>query len=379
MFSFLQRASTFPVASRACLRVHDSVVARRTISVTSARWSTAAPEPPTPEEEAELEATRPEAVLESSQDPPVEGVKEERPREREPSYNEFLNTVGAQYKFAKPNNWLGGEVPFPMNPSFKPPPPLPDALRQQIYNEYMQDPVQNSVRILSQRYHLSLKRIDAILRLKGLEHSWYKMCSLRLWALFTLTNDFLYVLIDRRPSVVPYIARSMKKPIQYGFQRGMEKLLGVKSHNATETLQDGPRWDATEADNLEQDENRDAQRQRYQRHYWESVPEDGREPIVPAALEHAKKLAQRLVKYGEHQKSSHPRLMPRATDNNYFMASPKSQSEKDGRPVLEVRDVGGKFLNLNDSLKRIATAERRAREKGKKHERRKAAVLTAQS
>lgn len=56
----------------------------------------------------------------------------------------------------------------------------------------------------------------------------------------------------------------------------MEKLLGVKSHKAEQVLKDGSRWDVAEADSLEQDENRDAQRQRYQRHYWESVPEDGR-------------------------------------------------------------------------------------------------------
>jgi len=67
-----------------------------------------------------------------------------------------------------------------------------------------------------------------------------------------------------------------KKQIQYGFQRGMETLLGVKPHNLAKVHWDGPRWEAIEADLLEQDENRDAQRRRYQRQYWESVPEDGR-------------------------------------------------------------------------------------------------------
>ncbi len=62
-----------------------------------------------------------------------------------------------------------------MNPSFKPPPPLSDVVRQKIYIEFMGDPNKNSVRVLSQRYHLSLKRVDAILRLKGLEHAWYKV------------------------------------------------------------------------------------------------------------------------------------------------------------------------------------------------------------
>ncbi len=56
----------------------------------------------------------------------------------------------------------------------------------------------------------------------------------------------------------------------------MEKLLGVNTQKAEQALKDGSRWDVAEADSLEQDEKRDAQRQRYQRHYWESVPEDGR-------------------------------------------------------------------------------------------------------
>lgn len=62
-----------------------------------------------------------------------------------------------------------------MNPSFKPPPPVSDVLRTHIYNEFMKDPGNNNVRALSQRYHLSLKRVDAILRLKGMEKAWIKV------------------------------------------------------------------------------------------------------------------------------------------------------------------------------------------------------------
>ena len=40
----------------------------------------------------------------------------------------------------------------------------------------MSNPQANSVRELSGRYHLSIKRVDAILRLKGLEESWVKVC-----------------------------------------------------------------------------------------------------------------------------------------------------------------------------------------------------------
>jgi hypothetical protein len=64
-----------------------------------------------------------------------------------------------------------------MNPSFKPPPPVSDGLRNAIYKEFMKDPVNNNVRALSQRYHLSLKRVDAILRLKGMEEAWEKVST----------------------------------------------------------------------------------------------------------------------------------------------------------------------------------------------------------
>jgi hypothetical protein len=91
----------------------------------------------------------------------------------------------------KPRNWLANDTvridcfgvftrlrylqPFPANPSFRPPPPISDALRSKIYNLYMADPQLNSVHELSARYHLSLKRVDAILRLKGLEAHWIKV------------------------------------------------------------------------------------------------------------------------------------------------------------------------------------------------------------
>lgn len=186
--------------ARPCRRDQLLVWTRRNVSSTSVRWSTAAPEPPTPEEAAELEAASPESIaeeaIEKAMEAPEETETQDKPESRgwQPkSYNEFLSSIGAKYKFAKPINWLGDGVvrvvlcalpraisdwllqPFPMNPSFKPPPPLSDIVRQKIYNEFMADPKKNNVRALSQRYHLSLKRIDAILRLKGLEHAWYKV------------------------------------------------------------------------------------------------------------------------------------------------------------------------------------------------------------
>jgi Eukaryotic mitochondrial regulator protein len=39
----------------------------------------------------------------------------------------------------------------------------------------MANPETNTVRSLASRFHLSIKRVDAILRLKGLEESWIKV------------------------------------------------------------------------------------------------------------------------------------------------------------------------------------------------------------
>ena len=67
--------------------------------------------------------------------------------------------------------------PFPQNPSFKPPVPVSNALKNAIFDQFMADPQANSVRALASKYHLSIKRVEAILRLKGLEQHWVKVCS----------------------------------------------------------------------------------------------------------------------------------------------------------------------------------------------------------
>ena len=53
----------------------------------------------------------------------------------------------------------------------------------------MANPKASSVRSLASRYHLSIKRVDAILRLKGLEKSWIKVCLAFLAALAKFWQD----------------------------------------------------------------------------------------------------------------------------------------------------------------------------------------------
>lgn len=59
-----------------------------------------------------------------------------------------------------------------MNTSFKPPPPLGADLRQALFNLHVSDPEKHSIRELSQRFGLGLKRVEAVIRLKGEEVKW---------------------------------------------------------------------------------------------------------------------------------------------------------------------------------------------------------------
>lgn len=296
---------------------------RRFISSSLVRCSTLSPEPdaePTNEESENTEHDEDEAELVEEDESAVE---EKAPLPQ--SLSEFVRTIGKPLKHASPRNWLGNGVPFPMNPSFRPPVPLSNAERSEMYRAFMADPKANSVRALSQKHGVSMKRIDAILRLKGMEEAW----------------------------------RKDNKRLQTGFQFGMERLLGVNTpvvdvfpdEQATpeEHLS---RRDVNEADTLEEMERRDAARQRYQRLYWESVPEDGREPIVPASLEQAKSLA---VLFSKMKRTKLKRL-PRIKDTE-TIKSPRKRVQvvtKSGRPAIMFVDVGGQFMDDDEQKKRAA-------------------------
>lgn len=62
-----------------------------------------------------------------------------------------------------------------MNPSFRPPPPISDHQREVMWQLFCRDNQKFSVRRLAKRFNLSLKRVDAILRLKGMEKDWIKV------------------------------------------------------------------------------------------------------------------------------------------------------------------------------------------------------------
>ncbi|KAG8755500.1 hypothetical protein FRC12_010873 [Ceratobasidium sp. 428] len=100
---------------------------------------------------------------------------------------------------SKPN-WLGGDIPFPDNPTFRPPPPLSDVVKSSIYDRYkssvLSDPRRYSqcytmlklitpsefhvrtIRALSERFGILIGRVEAIIRLKQYEHQYQKVGAL---------------------------------------------------------------------------------------------------------------------------------------------------------------------------------------------------------
>ncbi|KAI0095224.1 eukaryotic mitochondrial regulator protein-domain-containing protein, partial [Irpex rosettiformis] len=219
------------------------------------------------------------------------------------NYKTWKEDTGLQYKDARPQNWLGDDRPFPLNTTFKPPAPISDELKDVIYAKFMENPADNGVRQLASLYGLSIKRVDAILRLKGLEQHW-----------------------------------KQGKQLQTGFQEGMEELLAVKKESITR-LSDSLGEDTIAADSQADESGNDAARMRYQRMFWEPTPENN-SPIVPELLETLRE--QNAIRHTA-SKPAQVRVL-----------------ERKGRANIHFVDVGDQFVNKKAEQKRLRQAERRS-------------------
>ncbi|KAK0525240.1 hypothetical protein OC842_005571 [Tilletia horrida] len=79
--------------------------------------------------------------------------------------------IAARYKetpSSKGPHWIG-DTPFPLNPSFRPPPPIHARVKDELWRLHSSDPAQHTVRSLSAQFSIGLPRVEAILRLKALE------------------------------------------------------------------------------------------------------------------------------------------------------------------------------------------------------------------
>ncbi|KAI0308109.1 eukaryotic mitochondrial regulator protein-domain-containing protein [Multifurca ochricompacta] len=266
----------------------------------------------------------------------------------DPTWGVWKKTIGKQFdKPHRPCNWLGGKVPFPLNPSFKPPTPVSDALRNTLFRSFMANPKTNSVRNLASRYHLSIKRVDAILRLKGLEDTWVKVC------------------------ISTLLTGNQGKPLQTGFLKGMEQILGVtydtSKHKTHEDWVES-RIQTVEADALDQAEGDDQARTRYQRMFWEPVVE-GQNTVLPNALKRAREDAKR---HGQSEDSSQSidATLRYSHDGKEGSEVTNTSGATINRPVIKFIDVGTKFLDPKDHTRRMKESERRAKVRSKKAPRR---------
>ncbi|KAF9932533.1 hypothetical protein FBU30_007972 [Linnemannia zychae] len=143
---------------------------------------------------------------------------------RRRNFHKWLRTEGT--RFAAPSfsgtNYIG-ETPFPMNPLFKPTPPISDATKEEIYRLHRSDTSKHTPRQLGTTYNISIKRVEAILRMKHLEKE-------------MIADGFV---------------------AQEKFTKGMEQLMGVKpvrSEIFTEPLIDilpqvgSPKFEAVDED-----------------------------------------------------------------------------------------------------------------------------------
>ncbi|CAG8532117.1 3371_t:CDS:2 [Gigaspora margarita] len=115
---------------------------------------------------------------------------------KHPYFRAFL--AGEGKRFEKPllgqTNYIQHNCPFPMNPQYKPQPPLTDSTKESIWKKFIE--TGQSVRELGTFYGISIKRVEAILKLKKLE------------------KDMI----------------QQGVPIQKNFSLNMEKMLGARSH-----------------------------------------------------------------------------------------------------------------------------------------------------
>ncbi|KAG0042577.1 hypothetical protein BGZ83_000297 [Gryganskiella cystojenkinii] len=168
------------------------------IHSTSAAWEDKdATTPNDTNEAASTEASTTEAAADNEEEDEQQGDTKLPFRRR--NFHKWLRSEGA--RFATPSfhgpNYVD-EVPFPMNPLFKPSPPISNATKEEIYKLHMSDSSKHTPRQLGSKYSISIKRVEAILRLKHLEKE-------------LISEGF-----------IP----------QEKFTRGMEQLMGVKDQRS---------------------------------------------------------------------------------------------------------------------------------------------------
>ncbi|PPR06602.1 hypothetical protein CVT24_001787 [Panaeolus cyanescens] len=332
--------------------------ARRSISYTSSRAVDTSPA------STQQDATK--TANQENEDDDNEEMGLEQESEAPDSYRVFMDQIGHNFKEPKPKHWLGGEVVEFVSRLFPwPPPPISDQQKQLMYDLFMADPMKNRVRRLAKQFNISLKRVDAILRLKGLENDWKK--GIQVQTGFQSKMDHLLA-AQTHTAAVAALSQPLPKNrpnaiYEEGIRNSPDDPENVR-FMAPEVLPE--RSDVQKADMLEQEERRDAARYRYERLYWESTPEDGREPVLPTVLQHVKQQAE--LKKLQEQANINKKLMPHVPQTA-FIRRPRHAEfvvKRNTGPTTKFLDVGARFMDVDERKRRDAIADRKSRIRDKR-------------
>ncbi|EJU00080.1 hypothetical protein DACRYDRAFT_23591 [Dacryopinax primogenitus] len=227
------------------------------------------------------------------------------------TYKQWLRGTGERWRLPpeQGTNYLGialtTDAPnygciFPSNPSFRPPMPLSNEDRNTIYWAYKESPDPQTVRTLSQKYAISIDRVNAVIKLK------------------------------QHQEIVP------QNQLQHALREGMERFMGIHSRLVPEDKlsfqahNEGPR--RKELYTVDEEEKRARDRmvpeQGARRIIWEMVAEGDRPIIARELEEQAERQQQQLAKSRRKQEDLPTVHVPPA---------------KPGRPSWAFVDVGDKF------------------------------------
>ena len=104
------------------------------------------------------------------------GGRRPLPRRPLPPFREWVKADGEQYRYPPPQkgpHWIAN-TPFPLNPAFRPPPPVHQSVRDDMWRLHTEAPAQWTVRSLAEKFRVSLAKAEAILRLKALEEEYVR-------------------------------------------------------------------------------------------------------------------------------------------------------------------------------------------------------------
>lgn len=134
----------------------------------------------TQQAETSVESGDQHGAMGESRSEPSAGPRTSGRRDNLPPYPVWRNSIGKQYERPPPGSkgpfWIG-ETPFPLNPSFNPPPPVAHATKVDMWKLHTANPSTNNVRKLSGQFGIPIERVMAILRLMALEKEFKQQVS----------------------------------------------------------------------------------------------------------------------------------------------------------------------------------------------------------